>query len=141
MPGRSLRRKRTLDAEPRVVPKMGPPSFTPLHDKSNVVTTIPSSATKSENPPFSQPEDEVKKAAIPPSSQIDDESVMKKAKATIAAKMENPNSVEFEDWEPGKMRLVILSTPSAASLETKTADPNRFCISSKKTKRISAATP
>src|SRR5215470_5649992 len=64
-------------AEPRVVPKMGPPSFTPLHDKSNVVTTIPSSATKTENPPFSQPEDEVKKAAIPPSSQIDDESVMK----------------------------------------------------------------
>jgi len=86
-------------AEPRVVPKMGPPSFTPLHDKSNVVTTIPSSATKTENPPFSQLEDEVKRAAIPPSSQIDDESVMKKAKATIAAKMENPNSVEFEDWE------------------------------------------
>jgi hypothetical protein len=86
-------------AGPRVVPKMGPPSFTPLHDKSNVVTTIPSSATKTENPPFSPLEDEVKRAAIPPSSQIDDESVMKKAKATIAAKMENPNSVEFEDWE------------------------------------------
>src|SRR5262249_48392200 len=75
------------------------PSFTPLHDKSNVVATIPSSATKNENPPFSPLEDEVKRAAIPPSSQIDDESVMKKAKATIAAKMENPNSVEFEDWE------------------------------------------
>jgi len=74
-------------AGPRVVPKMGPLSFTPLHDKSNVVTTIPSSATKTENPPFSPLEDEVKRAAIPPSSQIDDESVMKKAKATIAAKM------------------------------------------------------
>jgi hypothetical protein len=82
-------------AEPHVAPKIGPPSFTPLHDKSNVVITT----TKTENPPFSQLEDEVKKAATPPSSQIDDESVMKKAKATIAAKMGDPNSVEFEDWE------------------------------------------
>ncbi len=86
-------------AEHHVVPKMEPPSFTPLHDKSNIVTTTPSSATKTENPPFSQLDDEVKRAAIPPSSQIDDESVMKKAKATIAAKMGDPNSVQFEDWE------------------------------------------
>src|SRR5262249_16922472 len=130
-------------AEPRVVPKMGPPSFTPLHDKSNVVTTIPSSATKTENPPFSQLEDEVKRAAIPLSSQIDDESVVKKAKATIAArwKIRILLSLKTGSGPPGKMRLVILSTLSAASLETKKADPNRFCISSKKTKRISVATP
>jgi hypothetical protein len=34
-----------------------------------------------------------------PSSQLDDESVIKKAKATIAAKMNDPNSVEFEDMK------------------------------------------
>jgi hypothetical protein len=33
---------------------------------------------------------------IPPPSQLDDESVIKKAKATIAAKMGDPDSVEFE---------------------------------------------
>jgi|SRR5215468_3483671 len=86
-------------AEAHVVPKIGAPSFTPLGDKSNVVTTTPSSETKIENPPSPQLDDEVKRAAIPPSSQIDDESVMKKAKATIAAKMGDPNSAEFENWE------------------------------------------
>jgi hypothetical protein len=33
------------------------------------------------------------------SPQLDDESVIKKAKATIAAKMSDPNSVEFEEAE------------------------------------------
>jgi hypothetical protein len=33
------------------------------------------------------------------SPQLDDESAIKKAKATIAAKMSAPNSVEFEDVE------------------------------------------
>ena len=37
--------------------------------------------------------------AKPPSSQLNDESVIKKAKATIAAKMSDPNSVEFENIE------------------------------------------
>src|SRR5262249_59118900 len=78
-------------AEAHVVPKIGAPSFTPLGDKSNVVTTTPSSETKIENPPSPQLDDEVKRAAIPPSSQIDDESVMKKAKATIAAHGEYHN--------------------------------------------------
>jgi hypothetical protein len=36
---------------------------------------------------------------IPSSSQLNDDSVIKKAKATIAAKMGDPNSVEFEGWE------------------------------------------
>jgi hypothetical protein len=37
------------------------------------------------------------KTEIPQSSQLDDESVIKKAKATIAAKMNDSNSVEFQD--------------------------------------------
>jgi hypothetical protein len=89
----------TKIAEPHVVPKMGPPSFTPLADKSNVVATTPSSATKAEDPLSSQLDDEAKKKEIPPFSQLNDESVMKKARSTIAAKMADPNSVEFEDWE------------------------------------------
>ena len=89
----------TKFAEPHGVPKIGAPSFTPLGDKSNVVTTTPSSETKTENPSSSQLNDEAKKTEIPPSSQLDDKSVIKKAKATIAAKMSDPNSVEFEGAE------------------------------------------
>jgi len=80
--------------EPHVIPPMAAPSVTPLHDKSNIAITTPSSATKAENPPFSQLDQEAKRAA-----QINDDSVMKNAKAAIAAKMGDPNSVEFEDWE------------------------------------------
>src|SRR5262249_34455460 len=60
-------------------------------------------------PPSSQPDDQTKKTEIPnneatktdipTSSQLDDESVIKKAKATIAAKMGDPDSVEFEQVE------------------------------------------
>jgi hypothetical protein len=39
------------------------------------------------------------KAETPPSSRLDDESVIKKAKATIAGRMSDPNSVEFEGIE------------------------------------------
>ena len=39
------------------------------------------------------------KTETPSSSQLHDESVIKKAKATIAAKMNDPNSVEFEDMK------------------------------------------
>src|SRR6516165_9561364 len=53
-------------------------------DKSNIVTTTPTVATKTE---------------IPPSPQLDNDSVIKKAKATIAAKMSDPDSVEFQDME------------------------------------------
>jgi hypothetical protein len=39
------------------------------------------------------------KTETPPSLQLDDESVVKKAKATIAAKVSDPNTVEFEQVE------------------------------------------
>jgi hypothetical protein len=39
------------------------------------------------------------KTETPPSSQLDDESVIKKAKATITAKMRDPDTVEFEGME------------------------------------------
>ena len=61
-------------------------------------------AAKTETPPPSQPHDEfvttptvaAKTQTFP---QLDDESAIKKAKATIAAKMSDPNSVEFEEVE------------------------------------------
>ena len=71
-------------AEPHVMSKMDASSFVRPDDKSNIVTTIPTVPTKTE---------------IPPSSQLDDESVIKKAKATMAAKMGDPDSVEFEGIE------------------------------------------
>src|SRR6516162_7246921 len=61
-------------------------SFIRLHDNSNIGMTTPSNAAKTETPP---------------SSQLDDETVIKKAKATIAAKMSDSNSVEFERIERG----------------------------------------
>jgi len=109
-------------AELHLVPKMGSPSFTPLGDKSDVVTTTPSPATKTDNPPSSQRDDEAKKTEIPPSSQLDDEakkteippssrlddeSVMKKAKATVAAKMRDPDSIEFENSERAARKNVL----------------------------------
>ena len=96
-------------AEPHVMSKMDASSFVRPDDKSNIITTTPTVPTKTEIPPSSQLDDEAKKTEklnneekrteIPPSSQPDDGSVMEKAKATIAAKMGDPNSVEFEDWE------------------------------------------
>ena len=61
-------------------------------------------AAKTETPPPSQPHDEfvttptvaAKTQTFP---QLDDESAIKKAKAMIAAKMSDPNSVEFEETE------------------------------------------
>jgi hypothetical protein len=81
-------------------------SFIRPHDKSNIGITPPPIAAKTEAPPSSQPQDEsvttpaiARKTETPPSSQLDDESVIKNAKATIAAKMSDPNSVEFEGVE------------------------------------------
>jgi hypothetical protein len=54
----------TKFAEPHGVPKIGAPSFTPLGDKSNVVTMTLISETKTENPSSSQLNDEAKKAEI-----------------------------------------------------------------------------
>jgi hypothetical protein len=68
--------------------------------------TTPTIAAKTETPPSSQPHEEsvttpiaAAKTENPPSPQLDDESAIKKAKATIAAKMSDPNSVEFEQME------------------------------------------
>ncbi len=79
--------KSTKIAEPLVVQKMVAPSFIQSDDKSNAVTTTPTA------------HDEPTKTEIPPSSQLDDQSAIRKAKATIAAKMRDPDSVEFEDME------------------------------------------
>jgi hypothetical protein len=74
-------------------------------------------------------------------SQFDDQSdpAIKKAKATITAKMGNPASVEFSG-PPVQMRLAIQATSFAASSGRKTADPGRFYILFQKTRRISAVT-
>jgi hypothetical protein len=99
----------TKIAEPHVMSKMDASSFVRPDDKSNIVTTTPTVPTKTEIPPSSLLDDEAKKTEklndegkrteIPPSSQPDDESVILKAKATIVAKMSDPNSVEFEKIE------------------------------------------
>ena len=104
----------TKIAESHVVPKMDASSFVRPDDKSNIPTTTPTVPTKTEIPkssqlhdeakkteisPSSQFNDEAKKTEIAPSSELDDESVITKAKASIAAKMSDPNSVEFEKVE------------------------------------------
>jgi hypothetical protein len=78
---RSKANTHTKNAKSNIVPKMDTPSSVQLDDKSNTATNAESTiATKTETPQ---------------SSQLDDKSdpVIKKAKATIAAKMENPASV------------------------------------------------
>jgi len=69
------------------------------------ITTL-TIAAKTETPSSSQPHDEsvttptiAAKTETRPSPQLDDGSVIKKAKAAIAAKMNDPNSVEFEQVE------------------------------------------
>jgi hypothetical protein len=101
----------TRIAESHNALKMNAASFVRPNDKSNIVTTTPTVATKTEIPhdeaakpeiPPTKteiPHDEAAKPDIPPSSQLDDASVIKKAKATIAAGMKDPNSVEFEGME------------------------------------------
>ena len=97
----------TKIAKSHIVPKMDASSFIRLDDKSNTGITTPTIAAKTETPPSSQLYDEsvttptttAKTEATLPSSKLDDESVIKKAKATIAAKMGDPDSVEFEGIE------------------------------------------
>jgi hypothetical protein len=87
----------TRNAEFHVAPKVGASSFIRPDDKPNAVTTTPTAPdelTKTEIP-----HDQATKTEISPSSQLDDQSVIKKAKATIAAKMRDPDSVEFERME------------------------------------------
>jgi hypothetical protein len=76
--------------------------FASAHHKSRPGSKIgisPQLSAVTEIPRSSQFNDEAKKTEIAPSSELDDESVIKKAKATIAAKMSDPNSVEFEETE------------------------------------------
>jgi hypothetical protein len=94
----------TKIAESHVMPKKGTPSITPPDEESNVAITAPSSAPKTEIPHDEETKteitnDEAIKTEIPPSSQLDDESVIIKAKATIAAKMTDRDSVKFEEME------------------------------------------
>src|SRR5215471_12716377 len=79
----------TKIAESRVLSKINASSFVRPDDKSIIVTTTPTVPTKTEIP--SQLDDEAKKT-----EKLNDEG---KGKATIAAKMRDPNSVEFEGWE------------------------------------------
>jgi hypothetical protein len=72
--------------ESHIVPKMDAPSFI-----RHAVTTTPTTTTKTETAPSSSQE------TTPSSPQLDDETVIKKAKAAIAAKMSDPDSVEFKD--------------------------------------------
>jgi hypothetical protein len=115
LPGRTVAAKSrhrknndsTKIAKSHIVPKMDASSFIRLHDKSNIGIPTPTIAAKTETPPLSQLHDEsvttptatAKTEATTSSSQLDDESVIKKAKATIAAKMGDPDSVEFEGIE------------------------------------------
>jgi hypothetical protein len=94
----------TKIAEPHNAPKMDASSFIRPDDKPNVVITTPGSAPKTEIPHDEETKteitnDEAIKTEIPPSSQLDDESVIIKAKATIAAKMTDRDSVKFEEME------------------------------------------
>src|SRR5215469_2541947 len=83
-------------------PKVDAASLIRSDDKSSTVTTTPTVAAKEEVPRDEAtktqiPHDEATKTEIPPSSQVGDESVIRKARATIAAKMSNPDSVNLED--------------------------------------------
>jgi hypothetical protein len=76
-------------AESHNVPKIKASSFVRPPDDN---VTTPTTA-KTETAPSSSQE------TTPSSPQLDDENVIKKAKATIAAKVSDPNSVEFEGME------------------------------------------
>jgi len=108
-----------LTTTPTVPTKTEIPRPSQLHDEAKKTEISPSSqfndetkkterpqspqlndeAKKTEISPSSQLNKEAKKTEISPSSKLDDESVIKKAKATIAAKMSDPNSAEFEKVE------------------------------------------
>jgi hypothetical protein len=139
-------RSNTEITTPPIAAKMETPSSSQSHDES----VTPTVAAKTE---------------IPPSSLLDDESVIKKTKATIAAKMSDLASVatahdglgtahgpqnsggsgillNLKRWSgpSAKMRSATLLTPFVATSGTKTACANYFYISSKTTRRTSAAT-
>ena len=107
-----------INTKPNIVTKTETPQSSQPDDKSNVViSTKPNIVTKTETPQSSQPDDKsnvvtsakpniVTKTETPQSSQPDDkfDPVIKKAMATIAAKMglENSASVEFSKVKRAK---------------------------------------
>ena len=143
-------------SNPRV--ELKPVSFRPGPAAANVKLTT---TAKAPEPPSPQPTDHtglIEKSAnstisstpeaLPPDrlTEISD-TVLKNAKTTLAAKMENPASVEFREMKraEGRMRSVSLSTPFAATsgeepLQAKRPETSRFYILSKKTRRTSALT-
>ena len=151
-----------INTKPNIVTKTETPQSSQPDDKSNVVIhTKPNIVTKTETPQSSQPDDKsnvvintkpniVTKTETPQSSQPDDkfDPVIKKAMATIAAKMglENSASVELSKVKRAKkMRSASLPTPFAATSGRKTRqahtlEAGRFYISSKKTRRTSTDT-
>lgn len=98
----------TKNAKPDILPKMDASSSAQPNDKSNaVIDAKPNISPKMDASSSVQPNDKSNtivnekstvgaKSETPQSSQLDDKSVMEKAKVTIAAKMENPASVEFK---------------------------------------------
>ena len=72
--------------ESHIVPKMDASSLVRPDDRSNIVTT-PASTAKTETAPSSSQE------TTPSFPQLDDETVIKKAKAAIAAKMRREGSL------------------------------------------------
>jgi hypothetical protein len=86
----------TRNAESHIVPKVDGSSIR-SDGKSNTVTRTPT--THDEPTTTEIQHDEATKTEVPPSPQLDDQSVIKKAKATIASKMTDPDSVEFEGME------------------------------------------
>jgi hypothetical protein len=99
-----------------IATKIETPQSSQSDDKSNAESKN-SIATKIETPQPSQsngkPSDEenmksiTAKTETSQSSQLDDGSVIKKAKVTIAAKMENPASVEFRQMKRAERKNAV----------------------------------
>jgi hypothetical protein len=86
----------TKITESHNVPKMDASSFVRPDDNVTPPTTA-----KTETAPSSSQE------TTPLSPQLDDETVIKKAKATIAAKVSDPNSIKFEGMERAARKNVL----------------------------------
>jgi hypothetical protein len=102
----------TKIAESHYVPKMGASSLVRPDDNVTTPTTAKTETTPSssqETVPSSSQETAPSSSqeTIPSYPQLDDETVIKKAKATIAAKVSDPNSVEFERMERAARKTAL----------------------------------
>jgi hypothetical protein len=97
--------KSNAESKNSIATKIETPQPAQPDDKSNAESKN-SVATKIETPQPAQPDDKsnaesknsiATKIETPQPAQLDDETVIKKAKFTVAAKMEDPASVEFVD--------------------------------------------